>query len=522
VKAAGVSFQYLYDVSPFQKEETPESAQQTTSAFKRLRSNPPVLLRSSFFPLERSEVKARMKASPALLRPMLKTDQGPAGNFLGFNIKDQITLTQSRFSTASGLAIPEIYFQEQLIQHPELMPLVAQIQNNFLQGDEDAAILALEQLSIECEAKNITFQRTADKGRLPFFFIRPAQTSDGPIVFPLSLTKEIEAAVPQVVSQLETKALLTKDLVKQGYRVEQAMDIADNTHMEESNTVGSMLYFQPDVIVRNDGSFVIDKINIPDVVFFLTQIHTVDNSAFNDIRAIVENVQAQVFTAILERFRQENISDIVIMTRDAVVDNAEDTLELLEIQCIAEKCAEENIDTSVSRISESPSLQTGSHVLLLNTSPTAEGFNDLLVRVARDELTCFPDPFTYLFREEAHTYPHIRLNTQQLNNLRAIVEPISDDVNHPELAYRQHCALEHFLSRLGFDDEDIFYFTDGSGSQAPVFRYDIRSFSLALNEYTEAQSLELKGLRYKLHDACVVADDGPRLSAFRFMFIQNP
>ncbi len=404
-------------------------------------------------------------------------------------------------------------------KHSSLRETALEVQKVFAEGDENKAYLVLDRLAQECAAEGAVFERTAEKGRLPFIFIRPSRSQEGPVQLSGAVLKDVEDAVVKLICDLEYKAELTKELMRRGSSLEEAIDVVNNSPVREPKEKRGILYFQPDVIFRSDGSFVIDKINIPDVVFFLTEVNPSNNSIFSDVQQIVTDLKSPVMEAVVKKIKEMGKSDVAIVTRDGVIDNDEDTLERHEITKLFESLGERGISSTVFRISDVGQIPPESFVMLLNVSAQEQGFSELLLKQSRDEISCYPDPFLFLFKDSAHTYPKAVLDRSHIANLRAILEPLELDEKHPELVYRQMTALQYYLGSLGFEDEDFFYFTSGDGVLAPAFRYDLRGFTLALNEFSDCEELEMRGLYYKPEDALIQGKDGPRLAAFRFMFI---
>jgi hypothetical protein len=464
---------------------------QTIYNFKKLRDNPPEEIRRAFFPLSRGEIKAIMK-SPALFRPILKTDQGSAGNFLGFKIINDTELTSYVITTTSGIAIPEIYFLEQL-PYPcpqNILEELRNVQSLFQQGNEDEAFLALERLQEACENLGITFQREADKGRGPFFFIRPVAATET-VRIPYSFAKEVEVGINQLL-----KANLPPELLE------------------------TILYFQADVIIRRDGSFIIDKMNFPDVGFFLSQIDSSNNNIMAEIQGLVLQLQEVVGQRIIKELKRRGTNQIYLVTRDEVIHEKEDTLEILEANALALFLQQNGCEVQLIPISAINTIPASSTVLNLNIKPNTPGFDVAIERVKRGEIFCYPDPRILLLAESLHTYPSVTLTNQQITNLADIVKKTYP--NDPNVVFNQLLALQYFLDNLGFSGIDIFYFVTPDGERIPCFRYDPQGFNIALKRLSPQNSfVELRGLPFKPEDALIIGQDGPRLAAFRFMFVKN-
>lgn len=525
IKAAGISLGLLYDKDhfPFRTDCSPEAAMITTRNFKALRDNPPPVIRRAYFPLERNEVKAITGNSPAVLRPILKTDQGPGGNFFGFRISDNEPLVPKQITTVGGQTIVERHMLNNIESHEshrkDLDTLLENVVYSFEQGDEYKTRLAIEAFEQMCAQLNIPTHREANKGKDSFFFIRPGLVEGDIYTVPQQLTKEIEREILNIFISFEGYFPIANDLIRRGYPPEDALSEAIlknlNLHTPPSS---SLLYFQPDVIIKNDGSFIIDNINVPDVGFFLSQLSVLDGSQFNDIPQIVNELKDQVIDRIAREVKEKGSDQIVVVTRDEVVDNMEDVLEILEIETLSGALLKKGIKTEVAKISETNKIPEGSLVLLMNISKELEGFEDLILRNAKGEIHSYPDPLIYLIKDIFHTYKYIDIDSSQIREIRAIVDKI--DYNNQDDIYRRMLALQYLMQRFGFPAEDIFYFTDGK-KIAPAFKYDIRSFALALNEFPDADKLEMRGLDYKPDDSLITDDFGGRLAAFRFMFVKN-
>lgn len=521
VKMARQPYSLLYDEQfsgAFIRSGLPEDALVVADRFKAARKRVRGAIKRDFFPYDTKRIKSFIKGGPALYRGFLKTDQGPAGMFTGFRITENGDNGEILITKVGGLAVPEVFFLDELRDAGVDLDILSEVKELFMAGDENEARLALERLSIECSQHGIDLNRRASVGRGPFFFIRLAAPENGEVQISHSSTNQIIKITAQLVSRLEAQANLARKLVSRGVPIEQAIFEAQEAEKLSANQESSIIYFQPDVILRKDGSFVIDRINVPDVVFFLSQIDSQGDKTFCSVQNIVGELGGVVANRLVEEIALSGKQKVVMLTRDEVLDRQEDTLEILEIKALASYLMDKGIKTGVSRLSDVAEIPNEAFVMLLNIHPDNPKFNDLLIKSARGELTCYPDPFILSFKEQAHNYPEVHLDSTAVNKLRAIVEPI--DYNSPTGTYRQFMALESFLRRLGFNQEDIFYFTDGSGRIAPAFRYDLKSFTHALNDFGNT-SIRMRALDFKPEDAKIVSEHGSHLAAFRFMFIKS-
>ena len=76
-----------------------------------------------------------------------------------------------------------------------------------------------------------------------------------------------------------------------------------------------------------------EKINIPDVVSFLTELSSYKNETFGYIQSIAVDLKEKILNSLETIFPEK----IYILTRDEVVINHEDTLELLEINSLTKR-----------------------------------------------------------------------------------------------------------------------------------------------------------------------------------------
>ncbi|MFC1790041.1 hypothetical protein ACFLZP_01000 [Patescibacteria group bacterium] len=455
---------------------------------------------------------------------MLKTDQGPAGNFLGFQIEDRLPQDVLRFDVAreSGLAVRESFFKGQYDddgQLPAVVRAIGEVQKTFQKGEEHECLLALERLEIACQAEGLTFRRSSAVGRLPFFFIRPAETAAGPIRLPLRIAACVQQEVVSRISQVEQAARTATVSVREG-RSRTIEEIKEAGKKESLNCLGSsdqgVIYCQPDVILRSDGTFELERLNIPDVGLFLTRIE-LEDAVFSPIQEVVQQLAKVVIEKIRAEIRRHPVQRVCILTRDPVLNADEDTLEIREIEVLTEALL--GMDVEVRALSEVAKISKGTFVLLLNVRPEAPGFGDLLRKFAQGDLLCYPDPFTLLFKDEFTSLPRRRLSPSEMSVFREIADPRR---NTSADYLRQLLALDGFLCRLGFSKENIFYFHNGNRERAAAaFRYDPYGFALALNQFTNEGIVYLEGLKFLPEEAVVIGPDGPRLAAFRFMCVSH-
>jgi hypothetical protein len=527
VKMARRAIDPLYNpaILAFRDSGLPEDAFRVTQLFNQARKNPGGVFNYDFFPAAKDTIKGMVRG-PGFYRGILKTDQGPAGMFTGFTIDDRENGRESNgrvlIESIGGLAVPEVFFLQALAEKGIGVDVLNEVQDLFRKGDEREVRLALERLEITCQEFGLNITREALVGRGPFFFIRPAIPEGEGVRVSRQTAEQVNTLASQLLVRLEMQAFITKRLVRQSMFLPQAM-------VESREVVGqlgdldgfssSIPYFQTDVILKKDGTFVIDRINIPDVVFFLSQVDSQGLEVFDRVQDIVADLSKVVVDRLEAEIRNSEKKGIVLVTRDDVVDDLQDTLEILEIKALIDYLEARGIEVDVCRLSDAGKLTKDQFVMLMNIRPKSEGFEVLLDKSAQGEVDCYPDPFLLLFKENMHTYPEVFLRQSQIIQLEAIVKGINH--NKVEEVYCRIMALEAYLNHLGFSKEDIFYITDGSGRIAPAFRYDLRSFACALGDFDSNQELRLRALDFRPEEAMVTSKHGSHLAAFRFMCVKK-
>ena len=534
VKTAGASFRHLYDAaSPLiQAPDSIDAAFETSKRFARLKEKPPLEIRMAFFPQDERSVRTAFKGL-GIYRPTIKTDQGPAGNVGYFYIDGfQATSLQGQIVKEEGVAVVERFLQTRIDQaflsdkdKKALSLEISTVQQNYQMGNYRKAyegVLKLRELGF---SNGIETTRKAGVGRQEFFFFRPVQTQDR-ITIGQSLVDAISARTQEVVNKIERLAGRTKQFVRQGLSIQEAISKAYQTQ-EESLVNGyqnGLLYFQPDVLIRKDGSFDIERISMPDLGMFLTEIKTPSqNGALEKIQTINRRIKDEVLDGVCENVG----TNVVLVTRDKVLDNCEDTLEQVELVSFGQGIEERGKKVKITSLKTVDGLPVGSSIILFNIDTENSYFERLLHRVASGEIQCFPDPFMKLFEKDATTYPRIKVEGQVLDKFLNLIAPTALD--KPEGVHRKFKSIQSSL-RLGGIDEDIVYFqTQGNnGNYIPTFRYDVKTFS---EVYKAVESERVQGGRashitavpvpFKPEDAVIEGRDGPRLAVFRFMFVKK-
>lgn len=532
VKGAGASLTHLYNAAA-PVLETPDSvntAFQTAKRFARLKEKPPIEIRMAFFPQDEGAMRAAFKGS-GIYRPTIKTDQGPAGNVGYFYINDiQESSIQGRIVREEGVAVVERFLQNRFDQaslsqkDKEAIGLaIINVQQNYQTGNYRTAyegILKLRELGL---SNGVETTRKAGVGRGEFFFFRPVKMRED-IVIGKDLADAISLKTQEVVGRIECLAGLTRQYVLDGLSIQEAMnraceapgDISINGHQK------GLLYFQPDVLIRKDGTFDIERINMPDLGMFLTQIDSPNNGSLDAIKTINEVIKKEILNTVADSVGK----DVFLITRDEVLDNCEDTLEQLEIAAFGEGLRTRGNNVNVESLKSVRNLPLGSSIILFNVDTENRDFENLLYRVAAGEIKCFPDPFIKLFEKDATTFSRKEIKGQVLDKFLKIIAPSALD--KPEGVYSKQVAIYNALRLGGINEDIIYFFVNGDRSFIPTFKYDIKSFSEVYKAVENARwrgedisEITAISVPFNPEDAVIEGHDGPRLAVFRFTFVKK-
>lgn len=530
VKSAGASLIHLYDVaSPIL--ETPDSMDasfETARRFASFKEKPPIEIRMGFFPQDEGSMRAAFKGL-GIYRPTIKTDQGPGGNVGYFDISSNGSQINGRIIREEGVAVVEEFLRRRFedanlsnLQQEEMSILIGKVQEYYKSGNYRGAYEAIQSLRKKGFEFGIETTRKAGVGRGEFFFFRPVEMQKKPTIGK-DLTDRISLKTEEVVGKIERLAQVTKQYVRQGLSIEDAVRQAENLQEDVYLEDGArgLLYFQPDILLRSDGTFDIEKISMPDLGAFLTQIDSSGNSSLNEIKTINEEIKKEILNTVADSVGQE----VMFITRDEVLENCEDTLEQLEIAAFGEGLKTKGKNVSVESLRSVRNIPTGSSIILFNVDIHSFDFENLLYRVAAGELQCFPDPFIKLFEKDATTFPKKKIQGQVLDKFLKVISPSA--LGDPKGVHLKRVSINNALKRGGIR-EDIIYFSFNGSNVIPTFRYDIKSFSEVYKAVENARrrgedvsELTVIPIPFKPKDAVIEGRDGPRLAVFRFAFVKN-
>ena len=444
-----------------------------------LRENPPRELLEAFFPSNQGRLKQLMRGV-GFYRPVLKTDQGMAGNFIPFYIDSKRKETDLSIRTIVKdelIAVPEMWF-------PHNAKNVDKIQKAFYGRDFIGVCEMLETLGT----------RQAEKGRTPFFFIRPAATAQ-PIVFGQDVVSSVERCVQDAIGKIvNTAAALEKEV--SGF-----------------SRPANILYCQPDVYILRNGAVALEKINLPDVGLFLGSI----THPFAGILSQVQEITRTLEEKICDTIAKSVPSKLAIVTRREVMEHSEDLLEIMEMQRIAAGLAKRGIEAEVVGVNQIGALPRGSHVLLMNLDYSECGLKcALFERHAKGEIVCFPNPFVQMVsRWETGLKVNSITGSHQEKFLR-LIEGIPTGEEGEKKIREQ---LERRLSSSGVRS-DILH-ADLGEETVPILRHSLHSWRQLAKRARRRQSereIRLMEIAVTPENLLITSDTGPRLHVFRFMF----
>lgn len=525
VKSAGVSMDFVFEQGQaFRDNPGPEIATQITKTFHALRENPPTPIRDRFFPMKRAEIKAITRGTPALYRPVLKTDQG-AGKFLAFRTAEVNGSLNRPFqvSLEQGYVIPEAYFLQQLAAKgfpTAIMNELAAVREHFRNGDLYEAKLAFERLQIESEQADVVFRRRSGVGRNALMFIRPAR-AEKPIEIPNAIVEKVEQ---RVNASLE-------ELVNRGEEKKKAFAQENGLPYRLVDELSLPLYLQADIHIFPNGDIVIAELQLPDVGLFLCGLEQYGNDVFAHIQEVVRPLKKKVVDGFEKTIRdiqaEKGDVPIYLVTRAEVVGNQEDVLEIRELDEIKRELQERGFEARVISAVQAAGLDSDVLLFLFNLDPNSEEFSSLAKAYLADtrrKLTIVPDPFLRAAEREISNYEHIQMSDRQLDNFLALVGEIEPPNDKKEKVYRQMMAVDHFLQQLGVKEDVLHFCHPTLPTPIPAYRYDLRSLHIASNIMKEdsLKDVQIRSIPISPERGVLLDSDGGILYAtFRFMFMRK-
>jgi hypothetical protein len=522
VKIAGGSVNTYYDCAQPMIDKGLSGASEVVENFKQLKNDPPLSLLLAFFPDHPKNIKQRLRG--AGLYRHLRMDQGPGGNFTAFQLSENGASLQHRLTTESGYAMVEYPVQEQLAtgQFGALVPLIDEIQSLFRKNEYFKTAQTVEQFQLLCAQSGLVLPNGENVGsKTGFFFIRPTET-DSPTEFPLKLIPEVKRKVSQALLESESLAEYARQYLVQGHPYSESIKMAEKAYIEQGHTsyTGSgLLYFQPDCFVSADGKIEVEKINMPDVGFFLTQIDTQGNTPLSQVQKVNQRLKNEVAECINKNLTGPHIT---LVTRDEVISQKSDTLELLEIKALTESIQKCGKEVRVIPLSAYESLTPQTQVMLLNVEVEDPHFASLTEQIIGNHITCYPDPLLKTFQENATTLKKVGLGGKRLDRFLSLIKPKDFGSSNVE---KLQAEVFKYLEIAGIQEDIIYVHIAGTKTPLPLFRYSLHSFSQIYNalekQLSNGQAVEeifFSPVPFNRENSVFSDQNGARLSAFRFMF----
>lgn len=516
VKSAGLPFDFLTNLGDeFSREPSLAGAAEMATTFRSLRKNPPGPLRDRFFPLSRAEVKSMTQSTPALLRPVLKTDQGP-GMFLPFEISQDGSSIPYIVAREEGYIIPEVYFERQLNEAPNKVALgrmLGDLMDKFDSGDLGEAQLAFQRFQDASEQAGLTFRRNANVGRYALFFIHPGVPEER-IEISVDVAEGVRASAYDTFNRLIDKS----DAAKRQFAEEQGLPY------RRLDSFGTPHYFQVDAQILPNGEVVTAEIQVPDVGMFLNGLEYDYSVSVSEIQRMMIFMRGDILGSFDRVIREAKSSrgniPIYLVTRSDVVDKEEDTLEILELEEVKKGLAQCGHLSEVVSALQASEMDDDCLMFLFNIDPNSSEFAKLARAYLGDQkrkLLMCPDPFFRAAEQEATQYHEVVVAGEQLSNFMTLAEPTETD---PKKIFTQLMALDGYLRGKGVDEDVIHICHPQLSTPIPIYRYDQRSIQIAANvikakgiDYVRLRSIPISVDRSVLRNR----KGNPYYATFRFM-----
>lgn len=456
-----------------------QTGAELNETISRLRRSPCEDLRRAFFPRVGKELR-HMTSGIGLYRPSLKTDQGMPGNFLPFGIDMKVKETNldiRHIAAEEGIAIPETWSAGNNLERA--------VQRAFLHFDLETTYELLQHLGT----------RRAEKGRLPFMFIRPAMP-EHPFVFGADTVERVMGEINRVFAQCVTRA--------------QAREHEQTGNVHTPNA----LYVQPDVFVLADGTIKIERFNCPDVGFFLASLGIDGARILPQIGMTMKSILKCVVNKIASQMGER----ITIVTRDEVIGQQEDVLELLEISMLQSALTLAGAVVDVIPVSAVNSVDTGTRLLLLNLDYRSESTAALLKRHASGEVDCFPNPYLQITCNEFSGLDELTIDRASKHG-RLLLERASSNPGSEAGIEEAIRLIDQSLHRGGIESDILHVVLETE--TVPVFRSALHSWRQFVTRagrlQNEKGAIRIRGVPAHPDNILLTSSTGPRLHAFRFM-----
>lgn len=471
----------------------------------KLQENPSPEFEASCFPYN----PRQMARGLGLYRPVLKSDQGPGGNFAKFEIGGN-KLEKSRITEERGLSIPENYFRENITDD-----FACETALHYAAGNLEKTREMLEKTAMKGETER------RQVGRLPFFFCRPVKLHPGARI-PEELARKIEIETDSILCNLESRSEGAGQSYERSRRSGMAFKMSVEKALESGEEAKArkprIIYAQPDVVIRKDGSFFAEKINVPDLCMFQTQVDSYGNEIFDDIRNLVSRLGEEV-AAVLDRFYARG--DINIVVDLETKNGTGDTLEIKETHAMKRLLESYR---SVKIITPQELTGNERNILLLNADVRRSEYEKLFDMCYLGDASCYPDPFARILSEEP-TLPNRRLsgmsdifgNSETDGFIESIKPP--KEISNVSITEYMLRVMSYMLSR-GIRNPIQYIKTSNERSPIAItmnYHGISKLYSRLKNQQPAPESITLYGIPFRPQHSVIDDANGSRYYAFRFM-----
>lgn len=516
VKMAGGSIDIYYDAAEPAITKGSEGALEAHQNFMELRNSPPPELRSAYFPSVGKELQQRLRG--AGLYRYLRMDQGPGGNFTAFGVSGDTAQQAYDLAEPVPHALLEESVRGQITHIPELGGLALAVTETYAKRNLGKTFGLMQQFADLAVDSGVVMPTSAVGSRSGFFLINPVETSDA------KLSANTEPAVEQALLQARSFAGVARKNIKAGMTFEEAVALARQQPQENDDEPDDLIYFQPDCFVDTEGNVSVEKINFPDVGFFLTEIDSGGNEPLLHVVEIVKRLQDQVRTSLADNIETPHVTLVI---KDESIDSSTDLLEVNETKALRRILEEAGFTVQVLGISDYAKVRNDSSVLMLNPNIESRSFANFTERVVREAIPTYPDPLLKVFEHEATTLDTFTLEGRYLESFLKLVRPKKIDGSN---AGRLSETLNKVLSLGGISENtDVLYaFVPGQKIPVPLFRHSLHSFMQLYNaverskrEGRDISSIVLRAVPFNKKTAVFGDNKGKRLAAFRSMYIRK-
>jgi hypothetical protein len=475
IKAAAFSF------TPF----TEKSSSDIDEYLKEIRNNPSPDFLKCFFPSERKRIK-HLLSNIGLFRPFMKTDQGMGGNFFPFYINqnmEQCALSPASISHEVGIAIPERHASHLTSDKIEL------IQKNISNFSLTEVINELND--------NSSLMRIAAKGRAGFFFIRPALT-ENKVFFDADVLVNLNKKLNELLLNI--------------FEIAREEQRAYSPHLPFEENV---LYGQVDAYILENREITIEKIHLPDVGFFLNSV----SDPFGEILKNVQTITGALQESVCSTLASFLDKDIYLITRDEVLKNHEDILEIKEIENLCIGLATSGVKAHILPLSEIDDIPNGKQVILLNLDYRVSAIENLFQRHIKNEIRCFPNPFV---QKVSHNITGLPETTIPYKHRASFLSLTSSLPKNAQAKIDVYNRIKELLSKYGVNSNIAH--VDIGPELVPILTkslYSWRQLPRRLERYKNLNQ-EIK-IRSIPDQGLLLKDEyGSRLHVYRFMFTVKP